>query len=964
MEDRVGGETGSSGAAHVPPEEIGEKDVDAGDASAARERQMELEAGAKSEEKERQSEDAGDRLHESVVRSEGDRNGRDEPEDGTTETEGKGETGANEGEDGATEEEQTVPRFRLRVRCAPFNPVVEIASNKTFQDLLKAVAQVTELPYLEDAEKFSLLAGFPPKRLEAARDARLSSFLQDGEVLTPERRRSSQDAAIVCSTTSPLSRREGRGAAQRTPSRRTVSQDANIHTLSSSGRREPALSSPGADSHRRSGREGGRKGRAPALGSSEEEVAENLVRLFHVISHFGFFLFTLFLPLLIVALFPPLNLLPRLLARIRCSRHVKNAGETTADERWGAVQGGRFEIKEGHPQPGKFTVSFFAPVAGRVDTQRTEEYTALPKTLVLLVLSQVWKSAEDVDRHNLRPYYMAHAQPMMFWNIVRHFQGDFGACFRQGLPAAAVDELLERKRELSVKAKENKRQAEEAALVREEKRLMRAQQKLARAARPKATAQREDVPGVTPQSETVSSLAAEESAWGGEGKETGAQERGQEAQEEGTGDERGARAETSGRNAGSEERRDELRVAIIPVADGSEGEAERGAGKPPGGPLPPEGRPGDRDGGEKDGNDAKKNPQKNGEKTEGRGGPASEESVQRGDENSAIEQAEGDGARKQRASAGEQRKRRRAVEAEGDGANEAAQESEERHRRPRIDEQENAVCCGVTTASSAPCLAEEASNEGGVESAVAQNAALTAASSRLEGEPSSDCPRPALSSAASPSRTSFGREKGDSEEISTMQRPGDVSAKPEEERSTGDAATGRRRRRGANGDGTKSEAVPPLPEILVSWVGKEEEEDEDYEAVSEEEEDTERRRSTRRVNANAGNRRRRGNVTGKGKKGETEGACSHESRADRSSPTQADSRAPSSSLSSLPSVSREVDTKKRARHSRGRRRGGAAVPREEKLREEQQQTVEERRRNLAAAAEARAARQALSPSSG
>ncbi|KEP65476.1 UNVERIFIED_CONTAM: hypothetical protein HHA_246090 [Hammondia hammondi] len=844
------------------------------------------------------------------------------------------------------EEEETITLYRLRVRCPPFNPIVEIAANRTFQDLLKAVAQSTQLPHLEDPDKFSLLAGFPPKRLEVPHDARISSFLQDGEALTPERRRNSQDQAIICSSSSPLSRREGRGATPKSPGRNAFPRlNSNIHTLASSssssssssvfpdGRRETASTSRTAAGHPRRGREA-KKGTVFSLSSSEEEVAENLVRLFtdktNSAAEKG------------------------LRKAFSLALHQRYA-ETTADERWGAVQGRRFAIKEGHPQPGKFTVSFFAPVSGRVDTERTEEYTALPKNLVLLVLSQVWQSAEDVDRHNLRPYYMAHAQPMMFWNIIRHFDGDFGACLRHVLPAAAVEELLDRKRELSEKAKENKRQAEEAARMREEKRLLRAQQNFAHALCTNARAQGGDAHGGTPQSERVSS-SAEAVSPRGEGKETGLGREDGIQEEAGSCDEEvGKKGERSARRE-SADTRESAPLEFIQVGERSEGATEHA------GSSSLEGRRGEQEDGEREGNDRIPQCEERSEEAEEREETRGGKHMQKGDETVfARHSDDAGGSPKNRATDPEDRRRKRFEKAEGDREHPGGQETEARRQRQRLDAQEKGDVRQSEKDDHVPRSREKAGPEGSGDSTVALRGAASS-SRRNRDRPSDSSALPLDVSSSQSSQEKDEREKEEKEK--NTQLTGDVSTIAKEERST-EELTGKRRRRGESGGGRRKETALPFSEMLLSWAGREEGEDEDYEADSaeEEEEETERRpRDEARAKMKAANKKARRAVT-KNKEEATdklyEGAC-NQHHADQPLQTLVDSS--SLPASSLPASSVSGKTRKRgAPTSRGRRRGGKGAAESEKVRDEKQQSAEERRRNLAAAAEARAARQAVLP---
>ncbi|KYK68384.1 hypothetical protein TGPRC2_246090 [Toxoplasma gondii TgCatPRC2] len=950
MEDRTGeaSRVTPQDASFEADEEGGKADT--GNASEARRTEEQKAEGDSEEESTRGGHKAVETPHTSPVQSAGEKP-RAEEATGTQECEKQRETEEQNRDNPPPEEEEKPTMYRLRVRCAPFNPIVEIAANKTFQDLLKAVAQSTQLPHLEDPGKFSLLAGFPPKRLEVPHDTQISSFLQDGEALTPERRRTSQDEAIICSSSSPISRREGRGLTPKSPGRNAVPRpNSNIHTLSSSsssspsssvfldGRKETASTSRTAAGQWRRGREA-KKGTVFSLGSSEEEVAENLVRLFtdktNSAAEKG------------------------LKKAFSLALHQRYA-ETTADERWGAVQGRRFTIKEGHPQPGKFTVNFFAPVSGRVDTERTEEYTALPKNLVLLVLSQVWQSAEDVDRHNLRPYYMAHAQPMMFWNIVRHFDGDFGACLRQVLPAAAVQELLDRKRELSEKAKENKRQAEDAARMREEKRLLRAQQNVARALRTNARVQRGDAHGGTPQSETVSS-SAEAVSPRGEGKETGLGREEGSQQDAGACDEDvGKKGERSARRE-SAERRTSAPPEFIQVGESSEGATEHAESSSL------EGRRGEQEDAEREGNDRSLQCEERSEAVEGKEETRGGKRMQRGNEKVFARHSDDAGGSPQnRATGPKDRRRKRFEEAEGDREHAGGQETEARRQRQRLDTQKNGDVQEPEKDYHVPCSRAKSGPEGCGDSAVSLRAA--ASSSRRNGDRPSECS--ALPQDLSSSQNSQAKDESEKEEnAKTTQLTGDVSTSAKDERPT-EELTEKRRRRGESGGGRRKEPALPFPEMLLSWAGREEGEDEDYEADSaeEEEEETERKpRNKARAKTKAANKKPRTTVTKNKEEAKDklhEGAC-NQHHADPPLQTRVDSSSlPASSLpaSSLPASSVSGETRKRgAPTSRGRRRGGKDTPESEKVRNEQQQSAEERRRNLAAAAEARAARQAVLP---
>lgn len=94
---------------------------------------------------------------------------------------------------------------------------------------------------------------------------------------------------------------------------------------------------------------------------------------------------------------------------------------TKAEHRWTAWNGKKYKITNlpsinGIP---KFKVVY------RVERHDVEEvYTAFPKQLLSAVLQEVWKS-DDVDsKRNLKTELLAEAQPMIFWGLVRLFEGD------------------------------------------------------------------------------------------------------------------------------------------------------------------------------------------------------------------------------------------------------------------------------------------------------------------------------------------------------------------------------------------------------------------------------------------------------------------------------------------------------------------------------------------------------------
>ncbi|PFH38325.1 hypothetical protein BESB_006660 [Besnoitia besnoiti] len=926
-------------------------------------------------------------------------------------------------------------QFRLRVRCAPFNPVVEIASHATFQDLLAAVAKATQLPYLADTDKFSLLAGFPPKRLEPGADARLSAFLQDGEVLTPERKRAStgekklpifprqsllmsNEASVAAAT--PTRRAEGRSS-PRSSNIRTLSPASSSSSSRFSGRREPRSPASAAAGPR--GTRGGRRAQAHSLGSTEEEVAENLVRLF---TDKG------------------TSAAERGLRKAFSLALHQRYDEVAADERWGAVQGRRFEIREGLPQPGKFTVVFYAPVAGRLDTQRTEEYTALPKPLVLIVLSQVWKSAEQVDRNNLRPYYMAHAQPMVFWNIVRHFDGDFGACFREVFPAFAVEELLERKRELSEKAKENKRQAEEAAAAREEKRLLREQQRLARAAGVKAAVSSPNAVAASPERGKQGLSAGR-----AEGETLAAEQAAREAAEE---------EESKEGDGRSVERAALPPVECVTVDDDSASEsAAEAQAAAAAGDAREQATAAGQHGAKHEGREeeAKNSNQKESgrerrEETELEGKTRSADRAEDGESPSAVcaekteesparaekanDSEDGRGRVKQEGDATLERCERKGAErpdnaggANGDRGTErspacAPKKGKARESDPAVaaseaplpratssesllaDAQESAWI--PSSAAAAPSSSPPTSLPAQGEAWGSQDAPAKETKTALDAfrESSVDAQRPALTQAQG--GNGGGREEGEKSADAAQEDAAAVEAASEgtparteeadapagvesENRISSALRTPRKRGLPNDAAATSGRLGTALPRVIVAWAGGEavadDELDGDYVQESEEEEEDElegsRRRRKRQKRQNGREIKQAALATGQPRgvepSDETPSASPAERRGWRgrrgqlTSPSEAEAPAsPSQPLPASPaSAAAEGEPAKGrqargGRGARGRGRGAAATSQKrdatQQNEEEKRKEMEQRRRNLAAAAEARASQQAPS----
>uniref|UniRef100_A0A7S1K430 Uncharacterized protein n=1 Tax=Vitrella brassicaformis TaxID=1169539 RepID=A0A7S1K430_9ALVE len=72
-------------------------------------------------------------------------------------------------------------------------------------------------------------------------------------------------------------------------------------------------------------------------------------------------------------------------------------------------------------------------------------------------------------RRNIRPVDMAQCNPLVFWNLVRLFDGDLDVGLASCLPGVDLSFLRHRERPLSAKALENKRQREEREARRSQK---------------------------------------------------------------------------------------------------------------------------------------------------------------------------------------------------------------------------------------------------------------------------------------------------------------------------------------------------------------------------------------------------------------------------------------------------------------------------------------------------------------
>jgi len=135
---------------------------------------------------------------------------------------------------------------------------------------------------------------------------------------------------------------------------------------------------------------------------------------------------------------------------------------------------GNVQMVEGQGTP-KFQVTY------RVDKHDVvETYTAFPKLLIGLVIKNVVEGDDEAAKKNLVARDMAEAQPMVFWNILRIFGGDFEKGMRELAPSLDLQKLAVRERPLSQKAKDNleqKRRLEEEKTAAKEAREQKKQKK-------------------------------------------------------------------------------------------------------------------------------------------------------------------------------------------------------------------------------------------------------------------------------------------------------------------------------------------------------------------------------------------------------------------------------------------------------------------------------------------------------
>eukprot|EP01066_Platyproteum_vivax_P011435 Platyproteum_vivax@DN5194_c0_g1_i3.p1 len=155
----------------------------------------------------------------------------------------------------------------------------------------------------------------------------------------------------------------------------------------------------------------------------------------------------------------------------------KNAMErrkksSLAEMRWAAVEGGHYEMKvveadkiesntpceawtpRGGVGLGNIEVSFPGEQGQR--KWQTETVALLPFELLRAVVCEVMKDEDAVN--NLRPVYLAEANPGVFWSIVKYFKGDLMEALKEFLPHRDLGFLEHRERPMSEKAMEYARQ--------------------------------------------------------------------------------------------------------------------------------------------------------------------------------------------------------------------------------------------------------------------------------------------------------------------------------------------------------------------------------------------------------------------------------------------------------------------------------------------------------------------------
>ncbi|KAF8821583.1 hypothetical protein IE077_001843 [Cardiosporidium cionae] len=287
------------------------------------------------------------------------------------------------------------------------NPIFEFDCDTKYDDVLTKASELTGW----SKQCIVLKNGFPPVSINSLPDTRLCELLQHGDGITVQH--VDQVGFQAVSTRCPPKRLR--------PSNKADSSENKVATLSS----------PTCERIVKHCRK-----KKKSFGGTSDEWAENLVNLFSKSSG-------------------NLNSAEKALKGTFRNAVQRRYRSSLAEKRWAAVQSSRHSIVM---MPDfKFRVTFFTGPRSKT----TEEYVALPKGLMGPIVTEAYNNSDE-SRMNLRPYYLAEAQPLIFWNMVRFFHGDIIKGFMEVAPELDWKFVGERHRELSEKAKENLRQKKEA----------------------------------------------------------------------------------------------------------------------------------------------------------------------------------------------------------------------------------------------------------------------------------------------------------------------------------------------------------------------------------------------------------------------------------------------------------------------------------------------------------------------
>eukprot|EP00923_Selenidium_pygospionis_P022205 GHVN01038400.1.p1 GENE.GHVN01038400.1~~GHVN01038400.1.p1 ORF type:complete len:375 (+),score=65.31 GHVN01038400.1:193-1317(+) len=346
--------------------------------------------------------------------------------------------------------------MKFRTRWPPSNPPVEVAEGASLGDLLIQVEVVTQL----ERDAFTVRSGFPPANILGGEQTPLTSLgLTDGELLTIiENSQMGQQAhskakvpkKMVNEAMRPTNQRSSlpsESSAPRTPKRRrslptpsvssTVSGGIRVHQLASAGGSPPSRSSEGRKK---------RRGEGLNWGGSQEEWAVGLVDTFSKSAG-------------------DLTKAESMIKKAFKGAVQRRAASTLAEQRWASAQGDTYKMTQ--LSPVKFQVEF--PIGLR--SLKKEEYAELPEILVAAIIREVYSSGGE-SMENLRPYYVAEAHPMIFWNIIKVSSGDFVKGLRTMVPEVDWSFTEERRKFLSEKAINIIKQREEREAQRLERKAL------------------------------------------------------------------------------------------------------------------------------------------------------------------------------------------------------------------------------------------------------------------------------------------------------------------------------------------------------------------------------------------------------------------------------------------------------------------------------------------------------------